>query len=86
MVIQNIYIVTLDKGVKITVNLSRTLYIEVPDNFKNQDIKKKVEEELVLPTHGIMQIRELLRKLNIQIPKLDIEDWSVDNVKFKVLK
>lgn len=76
----------MDKGVKITVNLSRTLYIDVPDNFKNQDIKKKAEEELVLPTHGIMQIRELLRKLNIQIPKLDIEDWSVDNVKFKVLK
>ena len=83
---QNIYIVTLDKGVKITVNLSRTLYIEVPDNFKNKDIKKKAEEELILPTHGIMQIRELLRKLNIKIPKLDIEDWSVDNVKFKVLK
>ena len=75
----------MDKGVKITVNLSRTLYIEVPDNFKNKDIKKKAEEELVLPTH-VMQIRELLRKLNIQIPKLDIEDWSVDNVKFKVLK
>ena len=76
----------MDKGVKITVNLSRTLYIEVPDNFKNQDIKKKAEEELVLQTHGIMQSREVVRKRNIEIPKVEIEDWSVDNVKFKVLK
>lgn len=66
--------------------MSKTIYLDVPDNMKNPEIKKKAEEDLVLPTAGLMKIRELLRKLNIQIPKLDIEDWNVDKVKFKILK
>lgn len=66
--------------------MSKTLYLDVPDNMKNPEIKKKAEEDLILPTAGLVKVRELLRKLNIQIPKLDIEDWSVDKVKIKVLK
>lgn len=66
--------------------MSRTIYIDVPEDYKGPDIKKKAEEELILPTAGLVKVKELLRKLNIQIPKLDIEDWNIDKVKFKILK
>lgn len=64
-------------GIKATVTMSRTLYIEVPEEATEEDIMKKAGEEII-PPHNAMHIASsALKKLNIKINKLDLKDWEV---------
>lgn len=64
-------------GIKATVTMSRTLYIEVPEEATEEEILKKANEEITPPHNAIYMADSALRKVNIKIDKLDLKDWEV---------
>ena len=64
------------KGFKITVILERTLYI---------DESSKIEDEVLDPIKSLQIADNFLKSKGIKIPKLDMKDWSLSNIKYEEL-
>lgn len=64
------------KEYKIIVTLERTLAIE--DNIE-------IEKEVVSPLEALSLADSTLRKVNIRLPKLDMKDWNMTNIKYENL-
>lgn len=64
------------KGFKITVTLERTLYI---------DESSKIEDEVLDPIKSLQIADNFLKSKGIKIPKLDMKDWSLSNIKYEEL-
>lgn len=73
------------KGVTVNITLSRTLYIDVPDDISDKDFLKKIESEVILPHNALTMANNALRSVNINIPNLDISDWDTKNVEYNIL-
>lgn len=64
------------KGFKITATLERTLYI---------DESSKIEDEVLDPIKSLQIADNFLKSKGIKIPKLDMKDWSLTNIKYEEL-
>lgn len=64
------------KEYKIIVTLERTLAIE--DDME-------IEKEVVSPLEALSLADSTLRKVNIRLPKLDIKDWNMTDIKYENL-
>ena len=64
------------KGFKITATLERTLYI---------DESSKIEDEVLDPIKSLQIADNFLKSKGIKIPKLDMKDWSLVNIKYEEL-
>lgn len=73
-------------GIKAIVTMSRTLYIEVPDNATNEEIDKKANEEIMLPHNAMYVACNALKKLNVKADKLDLKDWEVTDYEIKQIE
>ena len=73
-------------GIKATVTMSRTLYIEVPEEATEEEILKMANEEIIPPHNALHMADTALRKLNIKIDKLDLKDWDVVNYDLKPIE
>lgn len=73
-------------GVKVTAVLSRTIYVEVPDDSSDEDIINKAKNEVVLPIQAIYTVDSELKKMRVKFPKLDLGDWSLDKDDYSIIK
>ena len=64
------------KEYKIIVTLERTLVIE--DDME-------IEKEVVSPLEALSLANSALNKVNIRLPKLDMKDWNMTDIKYKNL-
>ena len=64
------------KGYKVLVTLERTLYIEDTS---------KIEMECIQPLEALSIANKVLKGNRINIPKLDLKDWSLNNIKYEEL-
>lgn len=64
------------KEYKIIVTLERTLAIE--DDME-------IEKEVVSPLEALSLADSTLRKVNIRLPKLDMKDWNMTDIKYENL-
>lgn len=64
-------------GVKATTTMTKTLYIEVPDEYSDVDIINKAKEEIIPPQNALGIADKTLKSINIKINKLDLDDWEV---------
>lgn len=64
------------KEYKIIVTLERTLAIE--DDTE-------IEKEVVSPLEALSLADSTLRKVNIRLPKLDMKDWNMTDIKYENL-
>lgn len=69
-------------GIKAVVTMSRTLYIEVPDEAAEEEIQDKASKEIILPHNALYTADSALRRAGIRIDKLDLKDWEVNKYKF----
>ena len=65
--------------------MSRTLYIEVPDEATEEEIQDRASKEIMLPHNAIYMAGSMLQRTGIKIDKLDLKDWEVDNYEFREL-
>lgn len=73
-------------GINVTVTLERTLYLDLPDDTIEEDIIKEAKKEIINPVEVLHKTYDLLRKVNINVRKLDSKDWSICDFKYKILR
>lgn len=73
-------------GIKTKVEMERTLYLDLPENSKKEDILKKAKEEVILPIDAVNIASKALNRMNIHISKLDLKDWKLNDVKQEIIK
>lgn len=73
------------KGIKVNVTMSRTLYLDIPENTSEEEVQKKIQEEIILPTNALYTANQALKAARINIPKLDLKDWTLSNVEYTTL-
>lgn len=69
-------------GIKAVVTMSRTLYIEVPDEATEEEIQDRASKEIMLPHNALYMVDNALRRMNVKIDKLDLKDWEVNKYEF----
>lgn len=69
-------------GIKAVVTMSRTLYIEVPDEATEEEIQDRASKEIMLPHNALYTADSALRRAGIRIDKLDLKDWEVNKHEF----
>ena len=73
-------------GIKAVVTMSRTLYIEVPEEATEEEILKKAGEEIIPPHNALHMADNTLRRMNVKIDKLDLKDWEVIKYDVKTIE
>lgn len=73
-------------GIKATVTLERTLYIDVPDDATPDEKTKKMREEIILPLEALQMANKALIQVNIRIPKLDLPDWEMTDSNINLIE
>lgn len=74
------------KGITVNISLTRTLYLDVPENISDDDFLKKAKQEIILPHNALVMASNALRNVNIQIPQLDLKDWDVNNIEYNIIQ
>ena len=69
-------------GIKAVVTMSRTLYIEVPDEATEEEIQDRASKEIMLPHNALYAADSALRRSGIKINGLDLKDWEVNKYEF----
>lgn len=72
-------------GIKAIVTMSRTLYVEVPDEATEEEIQDRASKEIMLPHNALYMAGSMLQRAGIKIDKLDLKDWEVDKYEFREL-
>lgn len=72
------------KEVKASITMSRTLYIEVLKNSTEEQILEKAKQEITLPFDALQTANKVLKQMRVNIPKLDLIDWTIDDLNYKV--
>ena len=70
-------------GIKAIVTMSRTLYIEVPDEATEEEIQDRASKEIMLPHNALYMAGSMLQRAGIKTDKLDLKDWEVNNYEFR---
>lgn len=74
------------KGVKVKTTLERTIYLDLPDNASEEDIINKAKEEVIHPLNAFYTATQALKSLHVNIPKLDLSDWSSADISYNIIK
>lgn len=72
--------------VKSKVVLERTLALDLPENTSDEDIIKEAEKEIISPIYALNQVRNILQRSRIDISKIDLQDWSLTDSKYEIIK
>lgn len=72
-------------GIKATVIMSRTLYIEVPEDSTENEILEKAQKEILLPHNALYMADNALKKTGLKVSGLDLKDWEVDKAEYNIL-
>lgn len=72
-------------GIKAKIMMERTLYLDLPEDTKKEDIIETANKEIILPTDILSKVSEVLSKLNVKISNLDISDWTTQSIEYEIL-
>jgi uncharacterized protein (UPF0371 family) len=72
-------------GINMEVTSSRTLYIEVPDDFTEEQILEKAKVEFKTPPEIFSVMKTVLKQVQVKIPKLDLTDWDINSINYKII-
>lgn len=73
-------------GVNAKVVLERTLYLDLPNDATEEQVLELTGKEIILPTRVLDITKEILSKINVKVPKLDLSDWKTSDVKYEIIK
>ena len=72
------------KEVSVSISLSKTLCLEVPENATSEQIQEQAKQEIMTPD-TIMKIAEqVFQQYRIGVQGVDFKGWNVDELEFIV--
>lgn len=69
-------------NVTVSTTLSKSIYIEIPENATEEEIRELAEKEVFTPQKVLERIAGILRQFNISLTGLQLEDWIVDDLEY----
>ena len=72
------------RGIKAKVTMERILYIDLPDDATEAEVLEAANKEIILPTNALHTASQALRNFHVNVPHLDLTDWSVTNIKYEI--
>lgn len=73
-------------GVKVTISMSRELFIDRNKDETDEQFLNRIKKEIVLPSDAINIASNALKRVNLNIINLDLKDWYIDNLDYKLIK
>lgn len=73
-------------GVKVTISMSRELFIDRNKDETDEQFLNRIKKEIVLPSDAINIASNALKRINLNIINLDLKDWYIDNLDYKLIK
>lgn len=74
------------RGIKATVTMERTLYLDLPDDATEAEVLEAANKEIILPTNALYTASQALRNLHVDIPHLDLTDWNTTGINYEVIQ
>lgn len=68
--------------VTVSISMSSSFMIEVPEGASHEDIIEKAKKEIILPSTSLTIAKQVLKQLGIKVNGIDTNEWFVDEVEY----
>lgn len=68
--------------VTVSISMSNSFMIEVPEGASHEDIIEKAKKEIILPSTSLTIAKQVLKQLGIKVNGIDTNEWFVDEVEY----
>ena len=68
--------------VTVSISMSSSFMIEVPEGASHEDIIKKAKREIVLPLTSLAIAKQAFKQLGIKVNGIDTNEWFIDEVEY----
>lgn len=68
--------------VTVSISMSSSFMIEVPEGASHEDIIEKAKREIVLPLTSLAIAKQAFKQLGIKVNGIDTNEWFVDEVEY----
>ena len=68
--------------VTVSVSMSSSFMIEVPEGASHDDIIEKAKREITLPLTSLAIAKQALKQLGIRVNGIDTNEWFIDEVEY----
>lgn len=68
--------------VTVSISMSSSFMIEVPEGASHEDAIEKAKKEIILPSTSLTIAKQVLKQLGIKVNGIDTNEWFVDEVEY----
>ena len=68
--------------VTVSISMSSSFMIEVPEGASHEDVIEKAKKEIILPSTSLTIAKQVLKQLGIKVNGIDTNEWFVDEVEY----
>lgn len=68
--------------VTVSISMSSSFMIEVPEGASHEDIIEKARREIVLPLTSLAIAKQAFKQLGIKVNGIDTNEWLIDEVEY----
>lgn len=68
--------------VTVSISMSSSFMIEVPEGASHEDVIEKAKKEIILPSTSLAIAKQVLKQLGIKVNGIDTNEWFVDEVEY----
>lgn len=72
-------------GIKVSIQMSRTLYIEVPNDSTEESIINEAKKQALLPYTALCYAESAMKRAGLKVSGIDLADWEVDNAEYNII-
>ena len=73
---------TIYKEVTVSISMSKSFMIEVPEDATHEELINKAKEEIIIPPQSLDIAKHILKHLGIKVHGVDLDDWDVDELEY----
>ena len=68
--------------VTVSISMSSSFMIGVPEGASHEDIIEKAKREIVLPLTSLAIAKQAFKQLGIKVNGIDTNEWFIDEVEY----
>ena len=68
--------------VTVSISMSSSFMIEVPEGASHEDIIEKAKKEIILPSTSLAIAKQAFKQLGIKVNGIDTNEWFIDEVEY----
>lgn len=68
--------------VTVSISMSSSFMIEIPEGASREDVIEKAKKEIILPSTSLAIAKQVLKQLGIKVNGIDTNEWFVDEVEY----